>query len=250
MKVNLEYCDPFDGTEENIWMKIEHCGRYLYACDRLVSIRSEMVLDVACADGYGTKLLASGCSHVCGMDINEKYLEQAKSRVESGKVAFVQVDFDHCPLPVDDRSQDAVICFETIEHVGNPEHLLREIYRVLKPGGFLMLSFPNAAFEKLDENGNNKDPYHKHIFQKGEIMSMLELQGFVFNGNLLGQSLCNIAYANLSKCQKEGLIVEEEADKLFLYDETSVRTYARFLGYPNDYQVDDSYSYIIEMVKQ
>lgn len=33
MNVNLEYCNPFDGNKENIWMKAEHCGRYLFASD-------------------------------------------------------------------------------------------------------------------------------------------------------------------------------------------------------------------------
>lgn len=250
MNVNLEYCNPFDGYENNIWMKIEHCGRYLYACDRLSAIGCETVLDVACADGYGTKMLAGVCSHVMGVDINEAYLKQARARVSSEKVDFVQVDVDHNGFLMNDNSLDAVVCFETIEHVAFPEKLIQEIHRVLKLDGVLLLSFPNATYEKTDEFGNNKDPFHKHILQKIDVLTMLNEANFTVVVGPLGQSLCNVAYANLSRCQSNGVLVEQEINPLFLYDETSICRYARFLGYPDDYQVDDSYSFLFEAVKR
>ena len=249
MNVNLEYCDPFDITERGIWMKIEHCGRYLYACDRLTELRCKLVTDAACASGYGSLMLANAGLQVSGLDINNDYLAIARSKSDKMRNNFFQIDFDNDPFPSSIVNQDAIVCFETIEHVSQPMVLLNKIYCSLKEGGTLLLSFPNAAYEKFDEKGNNKDPYHKHIFQKADILSMLKETGFHLRNKILGQSLCNIAYSFQSKVQKEGKISEDSINALFLYDSQSILNYSLFLGYPNEFQVDDTYSYIIEASK-
>lgn len=249
MNVDLEYCDPFDNEERGIWMKIEHCGRYLYACDRISSFGAKRILDAACADGYGTKMLASTGRDVSGLDINQDYLELARTQNKAEGVSYYQVDFDRDPFPAHLTQQDVVVCFETIEHVNHPEVLLKKIHQALKVSGKLLLSFPNAIFEKLDENGKNKDPFHRHIFQIGDILTLLTDSGFQTTCEPLGQSLCNMSYFYQSKYQKEGLIQEEVINSLFRYDEFAIRNYASFLGYPNNYQVSDTYSYIIEAIK-
>lgn len=249
MDVGLEYCDPFDMQERAIWMKIEHCGRYLYACERITSQGGRSVIDAACADGYGSKMLASAGLQVYGLDINEDYLELANMHNMADGIKYVRVDFDNDSFPTYLKELDAVVCFETIEHVCHPLVLLEKLYHSLKDGGMLILSFPNEIYEKLDEEGKNKDPFHKHIFHKDEILTMLKDTGFKIIGEPLGQSLCNIAYTYQSNYQKEGRIKEEVINSLFRYDEFAIRNYASFLGYPNLYQVNDSYSYIIEAVK-
>lgn len=249
MNVDLEYCDPFDNEERGIWMKIEHCGRYLYARDRISSLGAKRILDAACADGYGTKMLASTGRDVSGLDINQEYLELARIQNKAEGVSYYQVDFDRDPFPAHLTQQDVVVCFETIEHVNHPKVLLKKIHQALKVSGKLLLSFPNAIFEKLDENGKNKDPFHRHIFQIGDILTLLADSGFQTTCEPLGQSLCNMSYFYQSKYQKEGLIQEEVINSLFRYDEFAIRNYASFLGYPNNYQVSDTYSYIIEAIK-
>jgi len=48
-------------------------------------------------------------------------------------------------LPLDDASMECVVAGEVIEHVPNPDHLVREVRRVLVPGGMFVLSTPNLV---------------------------------------------------------------------------------------------------------
>jgi SAM-dependent methyltransferase len=65
-------------------------------------------------------------------------------------LAAARVDFEyyHHPLveglPLGDRSHDLAICSEVVEHLEEPERLLREIFRILRPGGYLILTTDNS----------------------------------------------------------------------------------------------------------
>jgi len=238
--VDLEYCNPFDGKQENIWMKVEHCGRYLFARDRINAVGATNVLDAACADGYGTQMLCADARVVTGADRNESYLSLAYSK--SCSAFFICLDFDRDSMPFSTGELDAVVCFETIEHLESPKRMIDEFARILRPGGLLLLSFPNAAYEKLDEDNHNKDPYHKHIFHKEDVLELLSAS--FDTKEVLGQFLCNQAYNSESAAVKAGLFSQEEVSALYRYDPESVRIMARTLGYPCPQHTDDSYSYI------
>lgn len=53
------------------------------------------------------------------------------------------VDGDVCDIPLDDEQFDAVMCVDALQYVPDPARALREFYRVLKPGGSLLLIVPN-----------------------------------------------------------------------------------------------------------
>lgn len=79
------------------------------------------------------------------------------------RCACFDVECDRFPFP--DASFDLVTCCEVIEHLTqNPVHALAEIHRVLKPGGWFVLSTPNAAragsIANLLRGRNVYDPYH------------------------------------------------------------------------------------------
>jgi SAM-dependent methyltransferase len=74
-------------------------------------------------------------------------------------------DVERDRFPFDDGTFDLVTCCEVIEHLmQNPVHALAEIHRVLRPGGWFVLSTPNAAragnISNLLRGGNVYDPYH------------------------------------------------------------------------------------------
>ena len=56
--INSEYCNPFDGIPQDFFVKLEHCGRYLYAFDTISN--TDIVADISCAIGYGSCNFMSG----------------------------------------------------------------------------------------------------------------------------------------------------------------------------------------------
>lgn len=106
-------------------------------------LRSEYsVLDLGCGDGqhYGMVLSSITRSHI-GLDISGEALKEAsrsglKPCLWSGQNG----------IPFKDGSFDAAVCIEVLEHIYDPEEVVGEMYRVLKPGGTAIISVPNIAY--------------------------------------------------------------------------------------------------------
>jgi SAM-dependent methyltransferase len=93
------------------------------------------ILDFGCGSKPYELLFKNANSYV-GVDI-----EASGHDHENSKIDYF---YDGRALPFQDEFFDAVVCFEVLEHVFNIEEVLAEIYRVLKPGGQLLISIPFA----------------------------------------------------------------------------------------------------------
>ncbi|BCT91857.1 hypothetical protein LYSHEL_08810 [Lysobacter helvus] len=124
-------------------LSLEHWHRYVW-CNRAVA--GLRVLDVACGEGYGSALLARSAAHVQGVDISADAVRHARERYgAAGRVEFTEASA--AALPFADATFDAIISFETIEHIDADlqARMVAELRRVLRPDGFLVLSSPNRA---------------------------------------------------------------------------------------------------------
>jgi 2-polyprenyl-3-methyl-5-hydroxy-6-metoxy-1,4-benzoquinol methylase len=61
----------------------------------------------------------------------------------AANVGFVQADLNRAPFPLADASADIVISVETIEHLENPRAFIRELVRIVRPGGRVVVTTPN-----------------------------------------------------------------------------------------------------------
>ncbi len=97
----------------------------------------QRILDAGCGNGW----LASryrGPHMVVGIDLADANLR----RIRDLGIHPVKYNLDR-PLPFADGAFDTVVCSEILEHIFSPDQLLREIMRVLKPGGRVILTVPN-----------------------------------------------------------------------------------------------------------
>jgi SAM-dependent methyltransferase len=106
--------------------------------------QSDSFLDIGCYDGTKTLLLAKfvGARRVCGVDFLLDRLDQARERGIETKAVDLNAT---TPLPFDGGMFDFVFVGDVIEHVFSPDHLLKEIVRLLRPGGYVILTTPNLA---------------------------------------------------------------------------------------------------------
>ena len=139
----------------------EHRSRYRFAAEALCG--AAQVLDVACGSGFGLEMLqaAGGCP--VGIDYDAPALQAVHARIPGTRL----VRADAMRLPVTTESVDAVVSFETIEHVADARALVLEIRRVLKLGGRLVLSTPNRAFRQ------SANPFHVREFTSDELNALL-----------------------------------------------------------------------------
>ena len=101
----------------------------------------ERLLDAGCAFGETTAVFAHQCQYACGFDLMAEDIEQAKQ--EHPDLEFFQGNLEQTPF--ESESFDVVVFSDVIEHVGDEVACLNELYRILKPGGLLLLTSPHSG---------------------------------------------------------------------------------------------------------
>jgi len=123
------------------------------------------LLEVGCGEGRGMDLIKSRCSRYVAIDKIESILVQL-SKIHP------EVEFKQMNIPpfknIADNSFDRVISFQVIEHIKDDLAFLREIKRVLKPGGLAIVTTPNISFTLT------RNPWHQREYQCQELENLAE----------------------------------------------------------------------------
>lgn len=101
----------------------------------LEPIAGRDILDVGCGKGRFAKTLTELGAHVTGIDPSATLLQEAKR--SASNMHFIEGSATQLPVPA--ASFDAVICVEALEHVPDTELALKEMYRVLRTGGTVVV---------------------------------------------------------------------------------------------------------------
>ncbi len=103
------------------------------------------VLDVGCGGGLLSEEFAALRCQVTGIDPSEPTLQAAREHARKGGLNIRYLSGRGEALPFEDRSFDLVCCCDVFEHVEDLDAVLREIGRVLKPGGVLLFDTINRT---------------------------------------------------------------------------------------------------------
>ena len=136
---------------------VEHLHRYAMA---EMFVKDKIVLDIASGEGYGSNILSKTERQVTGVDIDKQAVEKASQKYKADNLKYLHGSADK--MPIDDHSIDVLVSFETIEHHDKHEEMFKEIKRVLKPNGILIMSSPDKKFYQSIQKNN---PFHiKELF--------------------------------------------------------------------------------------
>jgi SAM-dependent methyltransferase len=122
------------------------------------------ILDVACGNAELLKVLQQAGHVVTGVDVSPVRVQRNRSQIPHLFEGFAE------ELPLPGASADVAIAFECLEHVMDLDRTLREIHRVLRPGGALLVTVPleNAA----------DGPNHVRLFSGERIQEAIAGRGF------------------------------------------------------------------------
>jgi len=142
----------------------------------LGDVEPGMLLDVGCGDGgFLNKMRGQGWEGE-GIDFDEKAVANANKRYGRG---FYWGSIHSMEYP--DEHFDAVTSSHVVEHVPNPVAWLKEIWRITKPGGRIVLTTPNSAslgHKKFKEHWLAiQTPRHLHIYDLDSFSRLLRLAG-------------------------------------------------------------------------
>jgi len=129
---------------------------------------SDRVLDIACGDGYGCRILADGVGAVLGVDINEPLIA---ANQQSNRSANISYDVDDCfALSLPDGAVTGATAMELIEHlpVDQVDRFVGEVRRVVAPGGRFICSTPQNSHGDIPVV-----PWHVKEYSFAELRAIL-----------------------------------------------------------------------------
>jgi len=173
--------------------------RHLIAYQKAEEEVSGNVLEVGCGDGYGLKILAPCCDSYVGLDKFPTDIDADFAKANN--ITFHQMEIP--PLEgLADNSFDFVVSFQVIEHIEDDEAYVREIHRVLKPGGKMMVTTPNILMSLT------RNPWHVREY--------------------LTKELHDLCAKYFSSVQMEGLFGNQKISTYYEKNKESVQKITRF----------------------
>lgn len=162
--------------------------RYQAIDPRQLDLKADSrLLDVGCGTGRHILELSRYEGTFVGLDMADEDLKKmryllALAAQEGRLVANVHMaQGDGMSLPFKDNEFDQVICTETLEHVDDDEGMLRDLIRVLRPGGVLVVSVPDEYSERLlwrlSSRYRTAPGGHVRIYRRKRIKGLLKENG-------------------------------------------------------------------------
>ena len=153
------------------------------------------ILEIGTGSGYGVEILAPKAKRYISID-----KKLPKNILQLDNVEYY--DMKVPPIEFENGSFDAVVSFQVIEHIEEDLEFVREVARVLRPGGLFVVSTPNAPMSLT------RNPWHVREYNADELRNILE--------------------CHFSKVNAYGVVGNEKIMKYYRKNRRSVRSLTRY----------------------
>lgn len=129
-------------------------------------------LDIGCGEGSNTRKLVEFGANMTGLDISHLFLRHAKALQLEKENPIDNVNANAEFLPFANKTFDFVTGFMSFMDIANVQLTIKEVYRILKPGGFLQYSISHPFVDT---------PYHKNLRGEDGLTYAYEVAGYFQN---------------------------------------------------------------------
>ena len=187
--MDLKKFYDIEGQRSDVWTEDRRSNKFfqeIIRYDRILkrlpsrSTLGEMVADLGCGDGYLTHLIEQRGFKIVSVDISESRLEKLRKKLDNRRVSLLLADLSNTALS--SNQFDYVVMSEVLEHIVQFEAVISEVYRILKPGGFFILTVPYNekirnvtcphCFHAFNPDG------HVNSFNRENLAHALDQRGF------------------------------------------------------------------------
>lgn len=139
--------------------------RLLFAYEAAQEYIAGDLLEIGCGEGRGVELLVQKANSYTAIDKIATVVDRLKAKYPKVKLLNMFVP----PFTgIDDNSFDRIVTFQVIEHIEDHESFVKEIQRVLKPGGFAIITTPNIKMSLT------RNPWHIREYTHAELFNLLQ----------------------------------------------------------------------------
>jgi ubiquinone/menaquinone biosynthesis C-methylase UbiE len=153
--------------------------------DLIAATRNDRILEVGCGGGHVLRLFPG--ADLTGVDVSGEMLRKARHNLAGYRVRLLKGELKELDLP--EGGFDKIICSEVLEHTVDPESMLRQMRRLLRPGGRVVITLPNdglirrlkklvrcsglSVFPSLHRISWGGEECHLHAWRRREMREML-----------------------------------------------------------------------------
>ena len=128
------------------------------------NVKGKTVLDLACGEGYNTRILSRLGAKVVGVDFSKKLIELARQEEAKEKLGIHYYILDACSLKEFPSNHfDVVTCFMSLQDIECYEKAVAEVARVLKNEGHFVFSIPHPCFETMTLKGKRVSTSERYL---------------------------------------------------------------------------------------
>jgi len=174
--------------------------------------KNEKILDIGCGDGIWYLELRKRGIDVIGIDTSSYDLNKLRERAEVLKLRPEAIEASAQEMPFENNTFDKVYSISTFEHIKDDKRVFKEVARVLKPKGFLVISIPMKEVPLLTKVAVKLPKPIKRMFYNELVIDAKNSEDYLNNFNEYYFHYRNYTMEDIKeRAEKYGFVIEEKS---------------------------------------